>query len=756
MAVRLVQAPLPWLPEGAAEIAPGVGLVSGEDGSGTVWVHGMATFCWDAEDEAARKLAAVQLYDLEAATQKQIAAAFGTDPVTVYRWVAACREQGLAGLLPGQRGPKGPSKLTPELTRKIRGLRQEGLSHAAIAARCGVSPFAVRTALGTVGSRAAAAAGEETAGQEPRADAAGDGWEQEALPEQRELLVLPDPVPRDCERAASRFGLLGEGAVPVFTPGARYPLAGLLLALPALQHTGLLACARTVYGRIRSGFYGLELVLVACVFLALLREPRAEGATRVPPAALGRVLGLDRAPEVKTIRRKLAELATAGKAADLQLAIASHHAATRPDELGLLYIDGHTRAYFGTRDVQKMHLGRLGRPGPGTEETWVTTGKGDPLLVVIAEPSDSLAAQIRAILPDLRKITGETAKPLLCFDRGGWSPDLFAAITAAGFDLLIYRKAAAGKPVPDISDDLFAAASWTGDDGREREYDLAETPAELPVTAGEHKGEVLDLRQVTRRGKGHQIHLLTSRDAGALPPAAAVYAMTGRWREENYFRYGRAHFGLDALDSYDVTPDDPDRKVPSPAKKTAAAAVKNAKKALAGAQAARQAKLDALRRPAPGTTAVITNTDLAKLDAPVDTARRKLETAQAAQKATPAKIPLGEHNPAMVRLDTETKLITHAIRMAAFNAETTLARALNGSYSRADDEAYALIREAFNASGDIIPGNGTLTIRLDPLSAPRRTQAIAALCDKLNATRSKYPGTDLILRYEIKNHPGTA
>jgi transposase-like protein len=757
MAVRLMQAPLPWLPEGAAEIAPGVGLMSGEDGSGTVWVHGMATFCWDAEDEAARKLAAVQLYDLEAATQKQIAAAFGTDPVTVYRWVAACREQGLAGLLPGQRGPKGPSKLTPELTRKIRGLRQEGLSHAAIAARCGVSPFAVRTALGTVGSRAAAAAaGEETAGQEPRADAAGDGWEQEALPEQRELPVLPDPVPRDCERAASRFGLLGEGAVPVFTPGARYPLAGLLLALPALQHTGLLACARTVYGRIRSGFYGLELVLVACVFLALLREPRAEGATRVPPAALGRVLGLDRAPEVKTIRRKLAELATAGKAADLQLAIASHHAATRPDELGLLYIDGHTRAYFGTRDVQKMHLGRLGRPGPGTEETWVTTGKGDPLLVVIAEPSDSLAAQIRAILPDLRKITGEAAKPLLCFDRGGWSPDLFAAITAAGFDLLIYRKAAAGKPVPDISDDLFAAASWTGDDGREREYDLAETPAELPVTAGEHKGEVLDLRQVTRRGKGHQIHLLTSRDAGALPPAAAVYAMTGRWREENYFRYGRAHFGLDALDSYDVTPDDPDRKVPSPAKKTAAAAVKNAKKALAGAQAARQAKLDALRRPAPGTMAVITNTDLAKLDAPVDTARRKLETAQAAQKATPAKIPLGEHNPAMVRLDTETKLITHAIRMAAFNAETTLARALNGSYSRADDEAYALIREAFNASGDIIPGNGTLTIRLDPLSAPRRTQAIAALCDKLNATRSKYPGTDLILRYEIKNHPGTA
>ena len=91
--------------------------------------------------------------------------------------------------------------------------------------------------------------------------------------------------------------------------GREYPLAGLLLALPALAGTGLIQTARSVYGQLKNGFYGLELMLVACVFLALLREPRAEGATRVPPAALGRVLGLDRAPEVKTIRRKLAGLA---------------------------------------------------------------------------------------------------------------------------------------------------------------------------------------------------------------------------------------------------------------------------------------------------------------------------------------------------------------------------------------------------------------------------------------------------------------
>jgi hypothetical protein len=72
----------------------------------------------------------------------------------------------------------------------------------------------------------------------------------------------------------------------------------------------------------------------------------------------------------------------------------------------------------------------------------------------------------------------------------------------------------------------------------------------------------------------------------------------------------------------------------------------------------------------------------------------------------------------MVRLDTEVKQITHAIRMAAYNAETALARALDGHYARAGDEAYALIREALTGSGDIIPGHGELLIRLDPLTPP--------------------------------------
>ena len=283
MARMLTQVPLPLLPRDAAEIAPGVGVVAGPDGGGVVWVHGLATFAWDAGDEAARRLAAVQLVQLKAATQMQVAQAFGVIPVSVWRWAKALAGGGVAGLVPAVKGPQRASKLTPEVIAQIRELGRQGAGKAAIAAATGVSESSVRNVLrpaadgvpsGMSGSTDTGSAGTDSGGTEPAGTDAGVA-EPEVLP------VLPDPVPRDGERALARFGLLGEGAVPAFTPGARYPLAGLLLALPPLAGTGLLACARQVYGRLRDGFYGLEVMLVVLVFMALLREARAEGATRI-------------------------------------------------------------------------------------------------------------------------------------------------------------------------------------------------------------------------------------------------------------------------------------------------------------------------------------------------------------------------------------------------------------------------------------------------------------------------------------------
>jgi len=282
---------------------------------------------------------------------------------------------------------------------------------------------------------------------------------------------------------------------------------------------------------------------------------------------------------------------------------------------------------------------------------------------------------------------------------------------------------------------------------------------ELGISEGPRKGQTVTLRQVTRRvpargGGTRQIHALTSRTD--LPAGEVCWRLSSRWREENYFRYARTRFALDALDSHAAAPDDPDRMVPNPAKKAAAARIRQAEAAAQAAETARDAALLQLRSPAPGQAAYLSNQVINALAAPVQAAWRELDEADQAAAAIPARIPLGTLAPDMARLDAEVKQITHAIRMAAYNAETALARALDGHYARAADEAYAVIREALAVSGDIQPGDGALLIRLDPLTAPRRTHALAALCDQLTAAGARYPGTNLILRYEVKPHPSPA
>jgi hypothetical protein len=80
-----------------------------------------------------------------------------------------------------------------------------------------------------------------------------------------------------------------------------------LCALPALLAEGLLRHTRSFY-RLRPGFYPLESIFLALALLALVRCPSLEQSRYLSPGEWGKLLGLDRMPEVKTLRRKISEL----------------------------------------------------------------------------------------------------------------------------------------------------------------------------------------------------------------------------------------------------------------------------------------------------------------------------------------------------------------------------------------------------------------------------------------------------------------
>ncbi|MBI2835624.1 MAG: transposase [Acidobacteria bacterium] len=351
-----------------------------------------------------------------------------------------------------------------------------------------------------------------------------------------------DPADRRVDRLLAYLGLLDDAA-PVFRSATSVPHAGVLCALPALMDSGAFTIARDVYGSLGPAFYGLRTTLVALLLMALLRIKRPEGLKEHAPADLGRILGLDRAFEVKTLRRKLTRLASMGRAAEFGRALARRRVADRGIAIGFLYVDGHVRVYHGKRTLPKTHVARMRLSMPATTDYWVNDATGQPLFVVTAEANTAMTKMLPPLLAEVRSLVG-ARRVTVVFDRGGYSPKLFLKLIADGFDILTYRKGRSRK----VRKAGFSPHKGVIN-GEAVSYDLADQHVRL-------LGGKLRLRQVTRlNATGHQTPILTSRND--LSTIEVAFRMFERWRQENFFKYLREEYALDALADYTVVPDDP-------------------------------------------------------------------------------------------------------------------------------------------------------------------------------------------------------
>ena len=182
--------------------------------------------------------------------------------------------------------------------------------------------------------------------------------------------------------------------------------------------------------------------------------------------------------------------------------------------------------------------------------------------------------------------------------------------------------------------------------------------------------------------------------------------------------------GLDAMDSYAQIGDDTTRRVTNPVKK-------KAKRALDAVRASLQA-VEATE----GRVALSGDDAGSKeVTGGYDEVRRNLEELETDYRAIPAKIALGEARPGAVVLDDACKRLHDAIRMGPSPSRPSL----GPHFSHTEDEAQSLPSEALKAPADLEIVGDERHARLDALSAPRRSQAIAGLCAELTATESQGP-----------------
>ena len=731
-------------------------LLRTQEGHRVVLVSGMVLAQYALADRMAQAHALVSLVEQGWADQVEVARAFICSARTVRRHQRRFEEGGLAALGRGDGYPRGRARLAASRRRLVLQLKAQGRSQREIARRLGVGENAVRKLLRRLGWKVASPvqaelsfAAEESAhpnlsgfastAPSPASPASGRSAhpnlsaflsEESSVPSQDS-----DPADRRADRLLARLGLL-EDAPPLFGSAVAVSRAGVLLALPILIVSGVFACAQQIYGSLGPAFYGLRTSLLTLLLMALWRIKRPEGLKEYSPQALGRVLGLDRAPEVKTLRRKLARLATVGRAAQFGTALAQQRVALRGAALGFLYVDGHVRVYHGQHALPKAHVARMRISLPATSDYWVNDMAGDPLFVVTAEANAGLVKMLPGLLNQMRALVGKRRLTVV-FDRGGYSPKLFQQILANDFDLLTYRK---GR-YPRISRKRFHKRR-THLDGRVSPYTLADQ--EVRLLQGK-----LRLRQVTRlMENGHQTPILTSRRD--LPAAQVAYRMFDRWRQENFFKYLREEYALDALVEYAAVPDDPTREVPNPAWAALDAKLHQTHACLDRLQA--EYGLEALtnlehqRRTMRGF-----KTAQGKLSRKIWSAWQRVEQLEKRRAAIPRRVPVQTvRDEPVVKLAPERKHLTNLIKMVAYQAESDLLRLVAPHYRRADEEGRTLIQSALASAADLQVTRTELRVTLAAQSSPHRTRAIAALCEELNQTKTIFPGSRLCLRYAIR------
>ena len=696
-----------------------------------IYVAGLPIHHWTEGDQRAEASAMVNLVMSGFADQNDVALAFGKTPRTLRRLQRRFEAEGTDGLGRPRGRPQETQSAPSPWVRSARVLHRAGLGVRSIAHRLGVGKTAVSKWLARVSQTASPTSARQLATPERAAPASPAGSPQNDGADSHAGF---DPEDRWLDRLLARLGKIDD-AEPIFTPGRRVPRAGVLLAVPALAQSGIFSVAEEVYGHIGPAFYGLRTTMVALLLLALLRIKRPEGLKEHAPPDLGRLLGLDRAPEVKTLRRKLTRLAAYSKAEVFGRKLAQKRVAQRGKALGFLYIDGHVRVYHGQRRIPKTHVTRMRLSLPATTDYWVNDRAGDPLFVVTAEVNAGMVAMLPKLLAQVRRLVGKR-RVTVVFDRGGWSPKLFVRLLKAGFDILTYRKGRWRK----ISLSDFKRCAKTIE-GRRVVYKLNDRSIRLM------KGR-LRLRQVTRLGEdGHQTPIVTSRRD--LAAVTVAYRMFERWRQENFFKYLREEYALDALADYQMEPEKEDRTVPNPQRRAV-------EKQLAAARAELK-QVQALYGQAAATNEerarpTIRGFKIAhgKLGQRMRDIQERIAAIEARREQTLARVPVRDlGGEPLVRLSRERKHLTNCIKMVAYQSESDLFALLRPRYKRADEEGRTLVTTALQSAADLEVRDGELRVTLAPLSSPHRSRAVASLCEELNGMRTCFPGTRLVMKFGV-------
>ena len=667
----------------------------------------------------------------------------------VNRALKLYRSEGIDGFYKPRKTRSGGSVLTPDKLERGQQLINGNLSRHEVAEELGVSYDTLRKAISSGRLE------EHSEPSKPPEIEIATSKSGRDLLDYQAAEGMGTACTRVEERVQAAFGIC-DGAVERFEPCLDVPNGGALVALPSLLSNGLMEGSEEMLGRV-TGYYNCFHVLLLLAFMGLCRIKTVEKLRGYTPGEFGKMMGLDRVPEVRCLRKKMDELSASDAAEKWALHLSKFWMDANPCAAGALYIDGHVQVYHGgLTKLPRQFVSREKLCLRGITDFWVNDAIGRPFFVVQKVVDAGLLNVLRSdIVPRLlndvpNQPTEEelAANKNLCrfvmvFDREGYSPEFFREMWETyRIACITYHK----YPKETWSEDCFKQHEVSMPSGEVVTLMLAEK--EIVIGTGKKSIRVREVRKLTE--KGHQTSLISTCYEGDHTLLAA--RMFTRWCQENFFRYMIQHYGIDLLCEYGTEAIVGTQKVVNPAWRE----LNRSWNALKNQHRYRSSKFAAMTlHPQDEEKTGRYEKWLAKKAAvleEIQTDEHQIAELKARLKETPHYISWTEleEKDRFYRLLPARKRLLDTIKMITYRAETAMASSL---LSPSVDFAAArtLLQNIFVTAADIIPDpdNKILLVRVHSASRPAANRAFEQLFTNLNEARVNYPGTDLRLFYEL-------
>jgi len=559
---------------------------------------------------------------------------------------------------------------------------------------------------------------------------------------------------RPLERICAALGLLPGGAPTRFESCYDVSSGGVMCALPALIANGLLSHVDKCFKSL-GGYYTTLQVLILVAQMALCRIKTVEQLQYYPPGELGKLMGLDRVPEVRCLRNKLAELSEDGAPEKWSALLSRDWMQSCPELAGVLYVDGHVRVYHGKKtQLPKRFVSRERLCLSGTTDYWINDALGQPFFWVSRPVDQGLLEVLRTdIVPRLlRDVPGQPSDEelkndphlyrfIIVFDREGYSPAFFRQMwDKHRIGCVSYHKFPKGR----WDEDCFVDTQVQMPNGEVLTMKLAEMGSFI----GDKKNG-LWVREVRKLSKsGHQTSLIsTAKGAIATRDAAVIFS---RWSQENFFAYMTKHYAIDLLSEYGTEQFPGKQQVVNPVWRQLDKTNRSLKSKLTN----RRARFAALELHPEMDEKKVAKWNRQKADLVEEIEQLEHEIKQLKVKLAENPKHLDWHDlkdeDKFERLKPSRKHLTDTIKMIAYRAETAMVNIVREKLARKDD-ARSLICDLFKSEADILPDIevGILTIQVHSMANPRSNRAIAHLLEHLNNAEFNYPGTKLKMSFRM-------